>query len=150
MKKIILLLLISLLFFCGYAQSAQKLTDIIFSQEVTYGNASWFLAVQAGLIDDSKSEKEAFDALSQNGWFNNIDAVYEEKITLKDFSYLCTLAFDIKGGILFRLTKAPRYAVRELKAMRIIPNNANPNAFISGRQMVNIITSCAYESSEDQ
>ena len=63
MKKIILLLLISASVFCAYAQSAQKLTEVLSKEEVTYGDASWFIAAQTGLIDDSKSEKEAFGCL---------------------------------------------------------------------------------------
>ena len=148
MKKIILLLLISASVFCVYAQSAQKLTEVLSKEEVTYGDASWFIAAQTGLIDDSKSEKEAFDALSENGWFNKIDAEADSKIVLKNFAYLCTLAFDIKGGVMYRITKSPRYAVRELKSMKIIPNDANSNAPITGRQMINILTSCDYEISE--
>ena len=148
MKKIILLLLISASLFCGYAQSAQKLTEVLSIENVTYGTASWFLAAQTGLIDDTKSEKEAFDVLSEDGWFNKIDAEADSKISLKNFAYLCTRAFNIKGGLMFRLTDAPRYAARELKAMKIISNDADVNASITGRQMINILTGCAYEREE--
>lgn len=148
MKKIILLLLIAASAFCCYAQSAQKLTEVLTAEKVTYGDASWFIAVQSNLIDDTKSEKEAFDALSENGWFNKIDAEIDKNIVLKDFAYLCAKAFNIKGGVMYRITNAPRYAVRELKSMKIISNDAAPNASLSGRQMINILANCTYETSE--
>lgn len=148
MKKFLLFVTFFVCVFFCYSQSAQKLTEILSSEQINYGNASWFIAAQKGLIDDTKSEKEAFDALSENGYFNYLNAEIENSVSLKNFAYLCAKAYNIRGGIMFRITKSPRYAVRELKAMKIIPNDADPNSIITGRQMINILTNCDYELPE--
>lgn len=148
MKRFFLVFTLTLLAFCGYSQSAQKLTEVLSSEEVTYGNASWFIALQSGLIEDTQSEADALNALSENGYFKSGTPSADDKIPLQDFSLLCTKTYGIKGGLLYRITKAPRYAVRELKAMRIVPNEADSHSSINGRQMLNILSACEYEKTE--
>ena len=153
MKKIILSFLLAGLVFCAHAQSAQKLTEIISVNELTLGNVSYFLAIQTGLCEDDVSEKDAFKALSQAGYFpkdfdeeqdTEVETKLDEKINtpvkIKDRALLCVKAGKIKGGIMYRITKSPRYALRELKAKGLIANDADPSSFVSGRQFLAILT----------
>ena len=152
MKRFFLSILLTAAGFCLSAQSAQKITDLLSIDKATYGNASWLIAVQTGLIQDDGSESQAFEALIENDYITQkpsstaetlIPSV-DDEITIKDYALLCTKTFNIKGGLLYRLTKSPRYAVRELKAMKIISNDADPNVIASGKQLIHILNGCSY------
>ena len=145
MKKLFLSVIFFTLLFCLQAQSAQKITELISTQKASYGNASWLIALQAGLAQDDVSEEVALQLLKENAWLPE-ETKIDDEIKLQDFALLCTRAFDIKGGIFYRLTKNSRYALRELKAMKIISNDSDPKASVSGKQMINILNSCSYKT----
>lgn len=153
MKKIILSFLAAAALFSLHAQSAQKMTEIITRDEINYGDVSYFLSIQAGLCSDQVSEKDAFISLYKEGYFpENFDElsdtkmegeaeeIISRKIRLNDLALLCTKAYGIKGGIFYRITKAPRYALRELKARQIVQNDADPASYVSGKTFLGILS----------
>ena len=97
MKKLFLSVIFFTLFFCLHAQSAQKITELISTQKASYGNASWLIALQAGLAQDDVSEEAALQLLKENAWLPE-ETKIDDEIKLQDFALLCTRAFDIKGG----------------------------------------------------
>ncbi len=152
MKRFFLSILIATAGFGLSAQSAQKITELIATEKANYGNASWLIAVQTNLAGDTASDEEAFEILVENDYIRQKPSSTGEKlipsagdeIKIKDFALLCTKAYKIKGGLLYRLTKSPRYALRELKAMKVISNDAEPDSIVSGKQMIHILNTCGY------
>ena len=153
MKKIVFFFLMAAGFLSLYGQTATKMSEIISREEMTYGDISYFLSIQAGLCDDQVSEKDAFNALYQAGYFpesfdiaadtekeSSIEEIISQNIKLKDLALLCTKSYGIKGGILYRLTKAPRYALRELKAKGFVQNDAEPDSTVSGKTFLGILS----------
>ena len=53
MKKIISLVFALFLVLSAYAQSADVITDILETEEVTFGQVSYLTAVQMKVVDDS-------------------------------------------------------------------------------------------------
>jgi hypothetical protein len=45
-------------------------------------------------------------------------------------------AFDIKGGIMYSLTKNPSYAYRELVHQGVIQGRADPSLMVSGELLL--------------
>ena len=142
MKRKILSIIVAAMTFCVSAQSAQKITELLSVEKVTYADASYFIAIQSDFATDSVSESEAFELLKHNKFIKNSKIQSTDIISLKNLSSLCVKATGIKGGLLYRITKSPRYALRELKAMGIIPNDADPASFVSGKQFINILSQC--------
>ena len=59
--------------------------------------------------------------------------------------------FNIKGGLMFRLTKgSPRYAFKQMKSDGVISQNYDPSLILSGREALNIYTSCNMLYNEDE
>ena len=69
MKKIFLILFVALAAGSfSFAQSAQKVSEILEAEEITYGQLGYLSACQLSLVDDSTSYVEAFTALQNKGY----------------------------------------------------------------------------------
>ena len=67
MKKIISLVFALFLGLSVYAQSADVITDILETEEITFGQVCYLTAVQMKVIDDSASYDDAITALYEHG-----------------------------------------------------------------------------------
>ena len=144
MKKYIAILFTMFLTFAIYAQSADVTTQILETDEVTFGQVCYLSAVQQGLVYDEASFTDAINVLVENDQIPE-SAVFEENnvIPLGNIAFILSEMFDIKGGIMYRLTKgSPRYAFKQLKSDGIIPSNASPTDTVSGIALFNMFTSC--------
>lgn len=151
MKRIFSLLLIFIVGSLAFAQSADVVTDILGAEEATYGQVCYLSAVHQGLIPEDASYEDAVKALLDRGQI-------PEDVGAYDSVFMANLAFiyvqiwpDIKGGLMFRLTKgSPRYAFKKLKGDGIISENTDPNSIVSGAQALNILTACMMEYGTDE
>ena len=116
-----------------------------------YGQVCYLSAIHQGLISDDASYEDAIKALLDRGQL-------PEDVGAYDSVFMTNLAFiyiqiwpNIKGGLMFRLTKgSPRYAFKKLKNDGVIPESTDPNAVVSGREALNILTSCMLEYGTDE
>ena len=141
MKKVAVITT-ALLLFAGalHAQSAGKISTLLKTEAVTYGQAAYFAAVyQSG--DESLDEERAFSQQVEQGLLpakSRADA----PISLKELSRLYMQATGMKGGLFYSLFHSPRYAFRELKAQGIIPEKADPSQKVSGRDSLALLNGC--------
>lgn len=151
MKRIFSILLILFAGTFVFAQSANVITDILESDEATYGQVCYLSAIHQGLIAEDATYEEAVEVLFARGQI-------PESVGAYDTVYLANLAFiyvqiwpSTKGGLMFTLTKgSPRYAFKKLKSDGVIPDNSDPNSVVSGRQALNILTTCMMEYGSDE
>ena len=151
MRRIFSVLLVLFIGGLAFAQSADVVTEILNTDEVTYGQVCYLSAIHQGLLAEDASYDDAVDALLARGQL-------PEDVGSYDSVFMANLAFiyaqvwpDIKGGLMFRLTKgSPRYAFKQFKADGIIPQSADPNAVVSGPQALNLLTSCMLEYGSDE
>ena len=135
MKKRLLLLAVFTLASCAFAQSSQKISDILASDEITKGEAAYFACVNKNLTDESATEDEAFAFLAGQNLFGE-DESAEEKISVEKACFLIARTENMKGGVFYSIMKNPRYALREFKALGIVPSNADPKRKISGEEFI--------------
>lgn len=151
MRRIISVLFVLFVGGLAFAQSADVVTDILNSDEVTYGQVCYLSAIHQGLISEDASYEAAVDALLARGQI-------PENVGAYDSVFMANLAFiyvqiwpNIKGGLMFSLTNgSPRYAFKKLKSDGLIPDNTDPNQVVSGREALNILTSCMMEYGTDE
>lgn len=145
MKKIAVLFISLIISGSVFAQSADVITDILNSKEMTYGQASYLCATYQKLISDDGSFEDAITALVNEGQLPSyVDA--SDPIPVGNLAFLFAKIWNIKGGLFYRITKgSPRYAYKQLKADGIIPENKDPRAKISGIDALNIYTTCSFE-----
>lgn len=150
MKKIITILSILFIGAAAYSQSAQVVTEIIDAPKVTYGQICYLSAVSQNLISESASYEEAVKALADKGIISE-QITPDTEITLSNLAYIYAQMFNIKGGLMFRLTKgSPRYAFKQMKSDGVISQNYDPSLILSGREALNIYTSCNMLYNEDE
>ena len=151
MKRIFSVLLVLFVGGLVFAQSADVVTEILGTEEVTYGQVCYLSAIHQGIISEDASYDDAVEALLARGQL-------PEDVGSYDSVFMANLAFiyaqiwpNIKGGLMFRLTRgSPRYAYKQFKADGVIPDNSDPNEIVSGPQALNILTSCMLEYGSDE
>ena len=123
------------------AQSAQKISQIVESPELSYGQAAYIALSysDAETMDESADETEAFEAAVQKKWIKN-GAVVQAAIRLDELSALYVSAVGIKGCGLIK--NSPRYSFRELKALGLIDQYADPAMKIDGQNALNLFNAC--------
>jgi len=145
MKKVLSLLFVLFLAGTVYAQSADVITEILQSEEVTFGQVCYLSAVYQGFVEDDATYEEAINALYE---VNQIPERYYESIAvpMANLAFIYAQMWDVKGGIMFKITKgSPRYAFRQLKFDGIIADNIEPAKIVSGWEALNIYTSCDFK-----
>lgn len=130
-----------------YSQSADSVTNILESQQVNYAQVSYFVAVHLELLPDGANEQQAMNVLT----LANISDIPEnpyKPLTYKKFSQMCMNAWIKKGGLMYSITKSPRYAFREMQSLGLISLQKYPNQYLSGKEALNIMSKCIkiYES----
>ena len=151
MRRIISVLFVLFVGGLAFAQSADVVTDILNSDEVTYGQVCYLSAIHQGLISEDADYDDAVNALLSRGQL-------PEDVGSYDSVFMANLAFiyaqiwpDIKGGLMFRITKgSPHYAFKQFKTDGVISETADPNSIVSGAEALNILTACMMEYGADE
>ena len=151
MRKILSILLVLFIGGLAFAQSADEITAILNTDEVTYGQVCYLSAVHQNLISDEDGYDDAINVLYQAGQL-------PEQVSGQMEVYMQNLAFiylqmwpEVKGGLMYRLTKgSPRYAFKQLKTDGVIPDDADPGDLVSGREALNILTACMMQYGTDE
>lgn len=123
------------------SQSAERMTMMLDKQTVTAEELSYFVVHALNSVNDEISDSEAFDFLTKQVALPKIKDK-SVPLTYATFSYFCTTAWNIKGGIMLSILKNPRYALREFKSLGLIEVNKNPYATISGQDALVLLAKC--------
>ena len=141
MKRLFIFLAFCVIAVHANAQVAGRLTQILNTEQATYGQASYMSAVATGMAQDTDSYETCFDILkSENIIVGNPSL--KTPITAKNFADMISKTWNINNSVFYRITNHPRYAFKQMKAAGIIPSNYYPNRVLSGQEMLNIITLC--------
>ena len=146
MKKCLAALLFAAAALAAHAQSAQKISQIVESPELSYGQAAYialsYSEMGGGIIEESSSDSDALEAAVQKNWIKKGSAA-ESPIRLDELCALYVSAAGIKGGVLCGLIKnSPRYSFRELKALGLLDQYADPAMKIDGQNALNLFNAC--------
>lgn len=150
MRRYLSILLFLFLASGAYAQSAEVITNILESENVTFGQVCYLSAVHQELVSDNASYSDAIEALYKKGQIPTVG--YESSVVpMVNLTFLYSQMWDIKGGIFYRIFHgAPRYAFKQMKADGVLPANADPGIIVSGREALNIYTACQLKYGEAQ
>jgi len=120
------------------AQSNQVLDELLEREALQYGEAAYLVLVAIDRLPEGASPDEAAAALP--GVFAEIPVRDAGKaIPLGEYAHLLMLAFEIKGGLMYRLAPGPRYAARELAYLKVIRGKAHPDRPVPGAEAVQIL-----------
>jgi len=114
--------------------TAQEIETLLNSKTVTYAQAARFVLEAADALATDNGE-EAFNYAVQQKWLPQ-KAAPGDPARLDNVSQLLLRSFNIKGGIMYTITKNPHYAYRELVYFKIIQDRADPSMLVSGEQLL--------------
>jgi hypothetical protein len=139
-KTLTLLLAVALLAAAGsvWGQS-NELLDVLFEEPATtLGQAAYLVLTASGRIPDDSSPADAAASLVEQGW-SVPERTADEPLTLGEYSYLLMQAFELKGGVMYRIFPGPRYAGRELAYLELIKGDSSPYRTFSGEEAIGIL-----------
>lgn len=141
MKKVFISVLCLFFTSLAFSQSADEITKIINAEKATHGQACYLAAVHNQLVPDTATEAEAIKAwVEKNQLKSNIEDP-ETFITYQDACFYFARMWNVKGGLLFKLSgKNPRYSYKKFRKDGILPSNADPSKIPSGTDLLNIFT----------
>ena len=150
MRRLFLIGLLCVMGVCSWAQSADRIAEILNSETVTFGQASYLAATYLGLVSDSASNDDAIEALINN---KIVKAKYmkdsETPIPLANFCNICCGAWYVVDSVGYCTFKSPYQAWKELRAFKYIPTNYTGEKLISGYEALNIVTRCIEHHERD-
>ncbi|MGI5090549.1 hypothetical protein ABK01_08030 [Treponema sp. OMZ 305] len=123
-----------------FGQAAEKIDKILETEAATFGQAAYL--IQTALDDgsdglDFETAFERFKSENQNLIRDSVTA--EDVIPVKTYAFLLMKAFDVKGGMMYRIYPCPRYAYRDLRYLAVIQGKNNPDASMTGASMLQIL-----------
>jgi len=142
MKKFLSILFI--LFAAGsvYAQSNKVITEILDSEQATFGQVCYLSAVYQGLVNEDATYEQSIDALYAKKQIPN-KAFEANPVAMVNLSFIYSQMWNIKGGVMYRLTHgSPRYAFKQMKADGVIAENIAPEKLVSGYEALSLFTQC--------
>jgi len=121
--------------FSLFAQStAAEIETLLNSSAVTYAQAARFV-LEAADVTALRDPGEAFRYAAERGWLpKKVSA--NDAARLDAVSLLLMRSFDVKGGILYSITKSPHYAYRELTYKKTIQGRSDPHMEVSGEKLL--------------
>jgi hypothetical protein len=139
-KKLTLMMAVALLACAAQvgAQSNELLDALLEEQTTSFGQASYLVLTAAGRLSEGASPAEAALVVTAQGWKVPQKGA-DEPLTLGEYSFLLMQAFQMKGGLMYRIFPGPRYAGRELAYLRLIRGDTSPYRLLRGEEAIGIL-----------
>ena len=120
------------------AQSNLVLDELLEEDQASFGKAVYITLTASGIVPDDSSPEQAVAVLEEQNWGLTLRGA-DEPITLGEMSFLYMRAFDMKGGIMYRLFPSPRYASRELAYLGFINGDSSSRRIPSGEEALRVL-----------
>ena len=149
MKKLGFIVLTLLLFSSLWvtAQSNEMLDRILAEEQLTYASAAYLLIVATGRAADETSPEQAV-SLAEQGGFALEGVGSADALSLGQYSYMLMKAFELSGGIMYRIVPGPRYAAREMEYTGVIQGPAIPGMAVSGNEALRMLERVLHQREE--
>jgi hypothetical protein len=129
------------------AQSNDLLDRILVEERLSYASAAYLLAVATGKAPEDASPEQAMSRAEQAG-FGYEGMGSGQPLTLGQYSYMLMRAFELPGGIMYRILPGPRYAAREMAYTRVIEGMAIPGMAVSGNEALRMLERMLHDMEE--
>jgi hypothetical protein len=118
-------------------ETAADMERLLDAGEITCGEAAYFTL--ASTEDDPPQGPAAAFALAAGRGMFPKNAEQDGPLTMGSLSLLMMKAFNLKGGLMYRLFPGVRYAYREITRQGFLEGRAYPNFKVSGGQFLLVL-----------
>ncbi len=122
----------------AFGQSNDIIDAVLEENMLSYGNAAYLVLVASDQLEETASPQEAVSELEELG-FAVSGRNASDTVNFGEYSYLLMEALGFPGGLMYRLVPGPRYAARDVAAMRIAEGYAMPGMAVSGERALRIL-----------
>jgi hypothetical protein len=137
-RQFLLTVFVTVLFtFPIFAQTAQKVEDLLNDRAITWSKAAAF-ALEASETLLNASDNDAYQFAADRKWLPK-NAAPTDAATLNGIALLLMQSFGLKGGLIYSLVKNPHYAYRELVFKSVIQGKAYPKMLVPGDKFLIMI-----------
>lgn len=133
----------------GFAQSNALIDQVLSQKKVGYSYAVYLVLSASGVIKDTATPEQAMEALKQQNWGIKVPGE-STNISLGQYAYLLMKAFNMEGGLMYRLIPGPRYATREIAYLGFVTENPSPYRSLSGQEAMEILNNLLAWKEEQQ
>lgn len=139
-KRVFLLLPVLICFLPIFLQGQSNviIDELLEEEAADFARTTYLVLAAAELIGEEAAPEEALLALAELGWRIEVKEA-GEPIKLGEYSFMLMKAFNMQGGLMYRILPGPRYASRELKFLKFISGNQSPHRTLSGEEVLRIL-----------
>lgn len=137
-------IILSILFIFGLslsvvpAQSNRVIDQLLEQEKASFASALYMVQTAAGELEEELSPQTAAEGFDFRGW--NLPPISANTpITLGQYSQLLMHAFEIPGGLMYKIFPGPRYAARETHYRDFVRGSALPGRSLSGSEVLFIL-----------
>ena len=120
------------------AQSNQVIDQLLQQEKASFASALYMVQTAAGELVEELTPQTAAEGFDSQEW-NLPQISADTPITLGQYSQLLMHAFEIPGGLMYKLFPGPRYAARETHYRGFIRGSALPGRSLSGSEVLFIL-----------
>ena len=121
-----------------YSQSNEEIDLFMGKEKADIGTASAFVLAAAGIELQGNSDS-AIEYINKNKWFKN-EVKESDSLRIDYASYIIMKAFNQKGGIMYKFVSGPRYALKEMKYLKMVDQKTYPAKIISGEDFMILLS----------
>ena len=122
----------------AYSQSNEEMDLFMAREKADIGTAAVFALTAAG-IEFPGSSNSAIEYINKNKWFKK-EIKASDSLRADYASYIIMRAFGQKGGIMYRISSGPRYALKEMKYLQMVDERVIPGKIISGEDFMILLS----------
>ncbi len=137
MKRAIIFTALFLSAISVFSQSNEEI-DLFFSKDkADIATAAYFTLSAAGKPQPAPADATGY--LNDNKWFRQ-ELNGDEGLSAGSASLLIMKAFGQKGGIMYAIAPGPRYALKEMKYMKLMDQKTDPSKIMSGEDFMILLS----------
>ena len=122
-----------------YSQSNEEIDAFMAKKQADVATAAYFTLSAAGMQNAASTAEAAPGYLNENKWFKE-ELKGDELLKASDASYLIMKAFAQKGGIMYSIAPGPRYALKEIKYLKLIDQKTDPAKIMTGEDFMILLS----------
>lgn len=143
-RKLFFIFIFAIFGFGCFSQNSEKVSELLKSEKISKGQAAYFVCVYNNIADENILDADAFSVLFERNLFGGKENA-DEKISLSESCFLIARTVNMKGGVFYSIFRSRRYALREFKALGIVPKTADPQQKVSGSEFLALLNGFAQE-----
>lgn len=126
---------------CGvlFAQSNDLVDELLAQDTAHVGHTAYLVYTASGVIDPSVDVSDAVATAIDSGTLP-VGTAADAPVDFGAFSYMLMDAFDIPGGIMYRIVPGRRYAAREVVYQEWSRTRRAPGELLDGDSVVRILS----------